>query len=297
MNSRDFRNPVRTIVRPVGWSRPRGNDDFRTTQEYGCTGLAAEPKLGNCAHFHRGIDISDGGCGAAVVAPAAGSVQFAGTLGNGEIVVVLDHGQGWGSSYGHLKKAVVTKGQRVTVGQKIGDVGATGFANGCHLHYAVKSGLPADFTKLDFIPNPLGGRGDSTGKWLDPWPLLNQPAEEDGELDMIITSYLAGHQAVVNASANIRPNPDTASPVLRTLTTPETWTVIGWVKGALVSGSDQWLARWSGRFEYVHRINVGSVTAPGGDCTAEVAAAKAPLETALGAANQRIQAALTALTS
>ncbi|MDQ3871788.1 MAG: M23 family metallopeptidase, partial [Chloroflexota bacterium] len=53
------------------------------------------------------------------------------------IAVVIDDGNGYRSLYVHLRKAIVKPGQRVRTGQPIGREGATGHANGCHLHYAL----------------------------------------------------------------------------------------------------------------------------------------------------------------
>jgi murein DD-endopeptidase MepM/ murein hydrolase activator NlpD len=172
------------VIRPPGSRRIAGK--FRVTQDYGCTGVTAEPRLDNCAHFHRGLDISDALCGAAVFAPRAGKIKFAGKLGNGEIVVVINHRGGWGTSYGHLASRDVDDGDRVAQGQKIGAIGDTGNAFGCHLHFAVKSDLPAGWGRLDFIPNPLGGTGETRGrgKWQNPWPLLVQNVTVHPRIDV-----------------------------------------------------------------------------------------------------------------
>ena len=159
-------------IRPPGSPKIAGK--FRVTQDFGCTGVDAEPRLGTCKHFHRGLDISDAGCDSPVFAPRAGKVRFAGKLTNNEKVVVLNHSGGWGSSYGHLSDIGVQTGKDVAAGQRIGSIGDTGNALGCHLHFAVKSGLPQGWDLLDFIPDPFGGRGDSTGKWRNPWPILVQ---------------------------------------------------------------------------------------------------------------------------
>ena len=159
-------------IRPPGSPKVAGK--FRVTQDFGCTGVDAEPRFGNCSHFHRGLDISDARCNAPIFAPRAGRVKFAGKLSNDEKVVVLNHSRGWGSSYGHLSDIAVQDGADVRAGQRIGAIGDSGNAFGCHLHFAVKSGLPQGWGLLDFIPDPFGGRGDSTGKWRNPWPLLVQ---------------------------------------------------------------------------------------------------------------------------
>jgi hypothetical protein len=286
-----LRSPVTKPLHEASWKRPAGNVDFRITQKFGCTGVAAEPKFGTCAHFHRGIDMGNGKCGAVVVAAADAEIQFEGILGNGEIIVVLDHGQGWGSSYGHLRRTIISKGAQVRKGQKIGEVGNTGMSIGCHLHFAVKSGLPANFTKAAFIPST----GDDIGTWEDPWPLLEQNQPED---DMPpLSAYLPGHSATVSKGFNIRSAPSLAADtVLRTTTSPETWAVVGKVKGASASGSDEWLCRWNGRWEYVHVSGAGAPVPPVADCTGAVADAVKPLQVELSRAQARISAASAALT-
>ena len=164
------------LIRPPG--SPLIGGKFRVTQDYGCTGVLAEPRLGDCKHFHRGLDINDGGCESPVFVPRAGKVKFAGKLNNNEKVVVINHFNGWGSSYGHLDAIDddIKDGATVEQGRRIGRIGKSGITDGgCHLHFAVKSGLPAGWDLLDFIPNVFGsGRGDTTGKWRNPWPLLVQ---------------------------------------------------------------------------------------------------------------------------
>ncbi len=79
--------------------------------------------------------------------PAAnrGIVIFAGPVGIYGNVVILDHGLGLMTLYAHLSRWTVRKGQEVKKGQVIGYTGATGFAGGDHLHFAVMlSGYPVD---------------------------------------------------------------------------------------------------------------------------------------------------------
>jgi biotin carboxyl carrier protein len=87
--------------------------------------------------MHDGLDI-----GAApntpVQAPASGHVLSAGfdaKMGN---MIVIDHGYGIETEYGHLAKILVRQGQRVKRGDVIALVGSTGLSTGPHLHYTVK---------------------------------------------------------------------------------------------------------------------------------------------------------------
>jgi len=297
----NFGNPVRGKIRPPG--APRIVGDYRVTQKFGCTGVKAEPALRDCGHFHRGIDVSDATCGKAVIAAQDGKVKFVGEFANGERVVILNHFNGWGSSYDHLAAYVVMDGETVTKGQKIGDVGATGFAFGCHLHFAVKSGLPAGWGKLDFVPDAFGGRGDRTGRWEDPWALLEQNIHTGGvaapkEVPNVPnpSTYIPGFVATIRnntGDVNVRAAPNTGATIIRQIPagTAETWVVTCWEKGELTSGSDQWLARWAGRWEYVHKISVASgPTAAAPDCVPAVKAATDPLVAKLGALKTKVAA-------
>ena len=86
--------------------------------------------------FHAGLDIA-GDRGQPVFATAAGVVTSASYQGNYGNFVVIDHGYGLETRYGHLQSFGVTKGSKVQRGQVIGRVGATGRATGSHLHYEV----------------------------------------------------------------------------------------------------------------------------------------------------------------
>ena len=86
--------------------------------------------------FHEGLDIN-GLYGAPVYATGAGVVKFVGWNGGLGITVVIDHGFGYETTYGHLSKALVREGQSVKRFQKIGECGTTGLSTGPHLHYEV----------------------------------------------------------------------------------------------------------------------------------------------------------------
>lgn len=86
--------------------------------------------------FHAGVDIASRS-GKEVVAPADGIVSEAerrADLGN---AVVVDHGNGLSTLYGHLLQCAVTKGKFVRRGEVLGYVGSTGKSTGSHLHYSV----------------------------------------------------------------------------------------------------------------------------------------------------------------
>ena len=94
--------------------------------------------------FHKGLDIV-APVGTPVVAPGPGTVIFAGEADGGGATVTIDHNGGLTTTYGHLRDAVVAKGQIVTRGECIGHVGDLGQATGPHLHYeARQDGVPVD---------------------------------------------------------------------------------------------------------------------------------------------------------
>jgi murein DD-endopeptidase MepM/ murein hydrolase activator NlpD len=85
---------------------------------------------------HLGVDLASL-ANAPVVASNNGIVVFADRLGIYGLAVVIDHGQGLASVYGHLSKIEVSPEQAVKKGQTIGLTGDTGLAGGDHLHFSV----------------------------------------------------------------------------------------------------------------------------------------------------------------
>ncbi len=89
---------------------------------------------------HYGIDI-DGSTGDRIVAAAGGTVVFSGWKNNGGgYQVWIAHGSGLYTTYNHMSGVSVGRGQHVSRGQRVGRMGATGFASGSHLHFEVWKG-------------------------------------------------------------------------------------------------------------------------------------------------------------
>lgn len=86
--------------------------------------------------FHPGIDVSTP-IGTRIVAPADGIVLSTAQSGGYGNAIIIDHGYGVVSRYGHLDSYNVRPGQRVHRGDVIGFVGSTGRSTGPHLHYEV----------------------------------------------------------------------------------------------------------------------------------------------------------------
>jgi murein DD-endopeptidase MepM/ murein hydrolase activator NlpD len=102
----------------------------------GSFGERIDPFNGEGA-FHSGIDIGSA-YGQSIVAPADGIVDFADFMGGYGRAIVLDHGRGITTRYGHLASFAVFPGQHVHRGDTIGYVGASGRSTGPHLHYEVR---------------------------------------------------------------------------------------------------------------------------------------------------------------
>lgn len=87
--------------------------------------------------FHSGVDIS-ANVGTPIIAPADGYVTFADFLGGYGRAVMIDHGHGISTRYGHLASFAVAAGQHIHRGDIVGYVGISGRSTGPHLHYEVR---------------------------------------------------------------------------------------------------------------------------------------------------------------
>ena len=100
-------------------------------------GNRADPLTGE-KDFHPGLDIS-ADKGDPVYSTADGKVTHASSAGNYGNLVIVEHGYGLETRYGHLSSFKVTVGQAVKRGDLVGLVGSTGRTTGPHLHYEVRA--------------------------------------------------------------------------------------------------------------------------------------------------------------
>lgn len=109
-------------------------DAGRLTDDFGGR---FNPFGGYGTEFHTGQDIATA-WGTPVAATANGTVIYAGWQSGYGQVVVIDHGGGLTTRYGHLSRVDATVGQAIKRGDTVGNVGSTGRSTGPHLHYEVR---------------------------------------------------------------------------------------------------------------------------------------------------------------
>lgn len=102
------------------------------------------------SQFHSGLDIANS-YGTPIRAADGGQVIFAGWWGGYGKAIIIEHGKGFSTVYGHLSRIYVQQDQQVEQGQVIGLVGSTGYSTGPHLHFEVrKNGVTQD--PLKWLP-------------------------------------------------------------------------------------------------------------------------------------------------
>ncbi len=110
-------------------------------------GMRSSPYTGR-RKMHEGLDIA-ANTGTLVTATADGVVVKATTEPGFGKVVMIDHGYGYRTIFGHNSKLLVKAGTRIRRGDRIAEVGNTGRSTGSHLHYEVRlNGVPIDPRKL-----------------------------------------------------------------------------------------------------------------------------------------------------
>jgi murein DD-endopeptidase MepM/ murein hydrolase activator NlpD len=122
--------PIRRKTRPL----PRSNwvHPLASAEVTSCFGQ-------RWGRLHAGVDLA-APHGSPVVAAGAGVVVAAGANGGYGNAILIDHGDGWLTHYGHLSAIGVAVGQAVKAGEHIGDEGSTGHSTGPHLHFEVHRG-------------------------------------------------------------------------------------------------------------------------------------------------------------
>ena len=109
--------------------------DGRITGGYG---TRVDPFSGE-GEYHTGMDMG-APVGTPVSAAADGTVTHAGWFNGYGRLVVIDHGNGYQTYYGHLSRVDVLEGQSLRQGERVGAVGSSGHSTGPHLHYEVRIG-------------------------------------------------------------------------------------------------------------------------------------------------------------
>ena len=160
--------PVRTSGAPSG--SPRPSDGFALTTFYGGSrrgnGAVETPNFikpldgevtsgfgSRYGGLHTGLDI-DGETGDPVIASASGRIVHTDEYFGYGTTVIIDHGDGFATLYGHLSATDVKLGRVVPQGGSIGSVGCTGECTGDHLHFEIR----IDDEPVDPVPYLPGGR-------------------------------------------------------------------------------------------------------------------------------------------
>lgn len=97
---------------------------------------------GRWGRVHKGIDLATP-IGTPVVASRGGTVSYSGTMNGYGYIVIINHGDGTSTRYGHLSKCIARNGQRVKQGELIALSGNTGRSTGPHVHFEIRIGAEA----------------------------------------------------------------------------------------------------------------------------------------------------------
>ncbi|MEH6521418.1 M23 family metallopeptidase [Sulfitobacter sp.] len=134
LNQMDRLNLYRLAASKAPFANPVKNA-FRFTSKFG---FRRDPKTGG-RRMHNGVDFA-AGSGTPLYATADGVVIHAGWGSGYGRLVKIQHEFGIETRYAHMSKMRVKVGQRVSRGDRIGDMGASGRVTGVHLHYEVRVG-------------------------------------------------------------------------------------------------------------------------------------------------------------
>lgn len=131
-------NQVGSMIYPV--------KNARLTSKYG---YRTHPITGEYK-FHNGIDLA-APTGTPVLSVASGSVVKTWSDSLNGNAISIKHDNGYTSGYAHLYRIDVTPGQKVTKGQKIGEVGSTGASTAAHLHFTIRNRAGNTVDPLDVL--------------------------------------------------------------------------------------------------------------------------------------------------
>jgi len=134
LNQMDRLNLYRIAAEKAPFATPV-KANFRFTSSFG---YRRDPKTGG-RRMHSGVDFA-AGMGTPLYSTADGVVTFAGRQSGYGRLVKIQHEFGIETRYAHMSRIRVKVGQRVSRGQRIGDMGASGRVTGVHLHYEVRVG-------------------------------------------------------------------------------------------------------------------------------------------------------------
>jgi murein DD-endopeptidase MepM/ murein hydrolase activator NlpD len=135
------------VVSALGWSNPAVGPISSPF------GKRLSPCAG-CSSFHDGDDIA-ASCGSSIRAARAGTVTMARVYGGYGNFIMISHGAGLFTAYGHIVDGgtKVSVGESVSAGEVIALVGSTGHSTGCHLHFEIRVGG----TQVDPLPIMTAG--------------------------------------------------------------------------------------------------------------------------------------------
>jgi murein DD-endopeptidase MepM/ murein hydrolase activator NlpD len=138
-------NLMRILAESTPFTLPV-KSSYRLTSPYG---PRIHPVTGKRS-VHEALDMA-APYGTPVYATANGVISFAGWAGSYGRVIKIRHPNGFETRYAHLQKIRVEKGQRVSQGERIGDMGSSGRSTGSHVHYEIridgKSTNPSEYFK------------------------------------------------------------------------------------------------------------------------------------------------------
>ncbi|MBO4898028.1 MAG: peptidoglycan DD-metalloendopeptidase family protein [Clostridia bacterium] len=141
------KKPVKRIE-TVGTFIPagEGSGDFAVP----VSGTVTSPFGERWGRHHDGTDFGAAE-GTPVYAADSGTVSFCGVSGGYGNLIIINHKNGYETYYGHLSRILVSSGQQVEKGAKIGEVGSTGNSTGPHLHFEIrKNSVPQN--PLNYLP-------------------------------------------------------------------------------------------------------------------------------------------------